>query len=94
MSAAIEEERESEFALMPTFGLTVRRNHLIEDVLNQLSQFENEDLRKELWVKYNSHLMFLLLRKEKHKKKSNKGFHRKLSSFATEVVYFRVPLIP
>lgn len=66
MAAAIEEERESEFALMPTFDLTVRRNHLIEDVLNQLSQFENEDLRKELWVKCDSHLMFLLLRKEKH----------------------------
>ncbi|XP_055153000.1 E3 ISG15--protein ligase HERC5 isoform X2 [Symphalangus syndactylus] len=55
-SAAIEEERESEFALRPTFDLTVRRNHLIEDVLNQLSQFENEDLRKELWVSFSGEI--------------------------------------
>nr|XP_034814800.1 E3 ISG15--protein ligase HERC5 isoform X6 [Pan paniscus] len=55
-SAAIEEEGESEFALRPTFDLTVRRNHLIEDVLNQLSQFENEDLRKELWVSFSGEI--------------------------------------
>ncbi|XP_017400590.1 E3 ISG15--protein ligase HERC5 isoform X2 [Cebus imitator] len=54
--AAVEEERESEFALLPTFDLTVRRNHLIEDVLNQLSQFENEDLRKELWVSFSGEI--------------------------------------
>uniref|UniRef100_A0A2K6KFN3 HECT and RLD domain containing E3 ubiquitin protein ligase 5 n=1 Tax=Rhinopithecus bieti TaxID=61621 RepID=A0A2K6KFN3_RHIBE len=61
MSAAIEEERESEFALMPTFDLTVRRNHLIEDVLNQLSQFENEDLRKELWVSFSGEIGYDLV---------------------------------
>nr|XP_021528926.1 E3 ISG15--protein ligase HERC5 isoform X2 [Aotus nancymaae] len=54
--AAVEEERESEFALLPMFTLTVRRNHLIEDVLNQLSQFENEDLRKELWVSFSGEI--------------------------------------
>ncbi|EHH26032.1 E3 ISG15--protein ligase HERC5 [Macaca mulatta] len=61
MAAAIEEERESEFALMPTFDLTVRRNHLIEDVLNQLSQFENEDLRKELWVSFSGEIGYDLV---------------------------------
>uniref|UniRef100_A0A2K6A217 HECT and RLD domain containing E3 ubiquitin protein ligase 5 n=1 Tax=Mandrillus leucophaeus TaxID=9568 RepID=A0A2K6A217_MANLE len=61
MSAAIEEERESDFALMPTFNLTVRRNHLIEDVLNQLSQFENEDLRKELWVSFSGEIGYDLI---------------------------------
>lgn len=30
--------------------LIVRRSHLIEDVFNQLNQFENEDLRRELMV--------------------------------------------
>lgn len=37
---------------MFTFNLTVRRNHLIEDVLHQLNQFENEDLRRELMVSF------------------------------------------
>ncbi|KAL0606941.1 E3 ISG15--protein ligase HERC5, partial [Plecturocebus cupreus] len=50
--AAIEEE--SEFALLPTFNLTVRRNRLIADVLNQLSQFENEDLMKEIILLWGS----------------------------------------
>ena len=60
----VVEQEGSEFALLPTFNLTVRRGHLIEDVLNQLNQFENEDLRRELLVKYNSYLMFLLLRQK------------------------------
>lgn len=47
------EDGGSSLALLPTFNLTVRRGHLIEDVLNQLNQFENEDLRGELMVKYN-----------------------------------------
>lgn len=62
--AGIVEQERSEFALLPTVNLTVRRSHLIEDVLNQLNQFENEDLRRELWVKYNSYLMFLPLRQK------------------------------
>jgi hypothetical protein len=53
---------------MPTLNLRVRRNHLVEDVLSQLSQFENEDLRRELWVKYHSHLIFLLWGEEKHER--------------------------
>ncbi|XP_021567716.1 E3 ISG15--protein ligase HERC5 [Carlito syrichta] len=52
----IVEENESELTLMPTFDLTVRRNHLIEDVLNQLSKFENEDLRKELLVSFSGEI--------------------------------------
>lgn len=42
----------SELSFLPTLNLLVRRGHLIEDVLNQLNVFENEDLRKELLVKY------------------------------------------
>lgn len=52
--AGIVEQGGSELALLPTFNLSVRRTHLIEDVLSHLSQFENEDLRRELMVKYNS----------------------------------------
>lgn len=62
--AGIVEQERSELALLPTFCLTVRRSHLIEDVLNQLNQLENEDLRRELQVKYNSYLMFLPLRQK------------------------------
>ncbi|XP_032962493.1 E3 ISG15--protein ligase HERC5 isoform X1 [Rhinolophus ferrumequinum] len=39
-----------------TFNLTVRRSHLIEDVLHQLNQFENEDLRKELMVSFSGEI--------------------------------------
>ncbi|XP_048669557.1 E3 ISG15--protein ligase HERC5 isoform X3 [Marmota marmota marmota] len=48
----IIEQEESELASLSTFNLRVRRNHLIEDVLSQLSQFENEDLRRELRVSF------------------------------------------
>uniref|UniRef100_A0A8C8YIH1 HECT and RLD domain containing E3 ubiquitin protein ligase 5 n=1 Tax=Prolemur simus TaxID=1328070 RepID=A0A8C8YIH1_PROSS len=54
--AEITEQRGSEEIvpfLQPAFTLTVRRSHLIEDVLNQLSQSENEDLRKELWISFH-----------------------------------------
>ncbi|KAM6177235.1 LOW QUALITY PROTEIN: E3 ISG15--protein ligase HERC5 [Erethizon dorsatum] len=54
--AGIVEQGESELALMPTFDLRVRRKHLIEDVLNQLSRFENEDLRRELWVSFSGEI--------------------------------------
>ncbi|KAG3275967.1 HECT and RLD domain containing E3 ubiquitin protein ligase 5 [Ictidomys tridecemlineatus] len=50
--AGIIEQEESELASLSTFNLRVRRNHLIEDVLSQLSQFENEDLRRELRVSF------------------------------------------
>uniref|UniRef100_A0A8C5W0D1 HECT and RLD domain containing E3 ubiquitin protein ligase 5 n=1 Tax=Microcebus murinus TaxID=30608 RepID=A0A8C5W0D1_MICMU len=52
--AEIIEQRGSEIVpfLWPAFTLAVRRSHLIEDVLEQLSQSENEDLRKELWVSF------------------------------------------
>lgn len=52
--AGILRDRGSSFGFMPTFNLIVRRSHLVEDVLSQLSRFENEDLRTELMVKYNS----------------------------------------
>lgn len=52
--AGIVEQGGSELALLPTLNLTVRRSHLIEDVLSHLNQFENEDLRRELMVKCNS----------------------------------------
>ncbi|XP_058403470.1 E3 ISG15--protein ligase HERC5 [Diceros bicornis minor] len=42
--------------LVPTFNLTVRRSHLIEDVLDQLNQFENEDLRRELMVSFSGEI--------------------------------------
>uniref|UniRef100_A0A8C0WSR7 HECT domain-containing protein n=1 Tax=Castor canadensis TaxID=51338 RepID=A0A8C0WSR7_CASCN len=54
--AGILEQEESELALMPTLNLRVRRNHLVEDVLSQLSQFENEDLRRELWVSFSGEI--------------------------------------
>ncbi|XP_058523035.1 E3 ISG15--protein ligase HERC5 isoform X1 [Ochotona princeps] len=56
--AGFMEGEESELAFVPTFNLTVRRNHLIEDVLNQLTQFENEDLRRELWVSFTGEIGF------------------------------------
>lgn len=52
--AGIVEDGGSSLGLLPTFNLIVRRSHLIEDVLSQLSQFENEDLRMELMVRYRS----------------------------------------
>lgn len=52
--AGIVEHGGSSLTWLPTFNLTIRRSHLIEDVLSQLNQFENEDLRKELMVNYNS----------------------------------------
>ncbi|XP_029091300.1 E3 ISG15--protein ligase HERC5 isoform X2 [Monodon monoceros] len=54
--AGIVEQERSELALLPTFHLTVRRSHLIEDVLNQLNQFENEDLRRELQVSFSGEI--------------------------------------
>ncbi|KAM9237973.1 E3 ISG15--protein ligase HERC5 [Dugong dugon] len=41
-----------------TFNLTVRRNHLVEDVFNQLNQFENKDLEKELWVSFSGEINY------------------------------------
>ncbi|XP_059970931.1 E3 ISG15--protein ligase HERC5 isoform X2 [Mesoplodon densirostris] len=54
--AGFVEQEGSEFALLPTFNLRVRRNYLIEDVLNQLNKFENEDLRKELLVSFSGEI--------------------------------------
>uniref|UniRef100_A0A8P0NP47 HECT domain-containing protein n=1 Tax=Canis lupus familiaris TaxID=9615 RepID=A0A8P0NP47_CANLF len=54
--AGIMEQGGSELALLPTFNLTVRRSHLIEDVLNHLNQFENEDLRRELMVSFSEEI--------------------------------------
>lgn len=54
--ARFVEGEELEPAFLPTFNLRVRRSHLIEDVLNQLSRFENEDLRKELWVSFTGEI--------------------------------------
>ncbi|ELK26861.1 E3 ISG15--protein ligase HERC5, partial [Myotis davidii] len=51
--AGIVEDGGSSLGLLPTFNLRVRRSHLIEDVLSQLSQFENEDLRMELMVSFS-----------------------------------------
>ena len=65
--AGIVDQERSALSSLPTFNLIVRRSHLIEDVFNQLNQFENEDLRRELMVKYNSYLIFLLLREGKRK---------------------------
>ncbi|EHB14587.1 Putative E3 ubiquitin-protein ligase HERC5 [Heterocephalus glaber] len=58
--AGIVEQEESELTFMPTFDLKVRRRHLIEDVLNQLSRFENEDLRRELWVSFSGEIGYNL----------------------------------
>lgn len=46
----------SSLALLSTVNLTVRRSHLIEDVLGQLNQFENEDLRRELMVSFSGEI--------------------------------------
>ena len=66
--AGIVDQEQSALSSLPTFNLIVRRSHLIEDVFNQLNQFENDDLRRELMVKYNSYLIFLLLREGKRKR--------------------------
>ncbi|XP_025777178.1 E3 ISG15--protein ligase HERC5 [Puma concolor] len=52
----VVEHGRSELSLLPTFNLTVRRNHLIEDVLSHLNQFENEDLRRELMVSFSGEI--------------------------------------
>ncbi|XP_054447724.1 E3 ISG15--protein ligase HERC5 [Pteronotus mesoamericanus] len=52
----IMEDGGSSLALLPTFNIIVRRSHLIEDVLNQLNQFENEDLRSELLVSFSGEI--------------------------------------
>ncbi|XP_077925074.1 E3 ISG15--protein ligase HERC5 isoform X3 [Halichoerus grypus] len=54
--AGIVEQGGSELALLPTFNLTVRRSHLIEDVLSHLNLFENEDLRRELMVSFSGEI--------------------------------------
>ncbi|XP_032717734.1 E3 ISG15--protein ligase HERC5 isoform X1 [Lontra canadensis] len=54
--AGIVEQGGSELALLPTLNLTVRRSHLIEDVLSHLNQFENEDLRRELMVSFSGEI--------------------------------------
>ncbi|XP_066241171.1 E3 ISG15--protein ligase HERC5 [Saccopteryx leptura] len=54
--AGIMEDGESSLVLVPTFNLTVRRSHLIEDVLSQLNEFENEDLRRELLVSFSEEI--------------------------------------
>lgn len=48
--AGIVGHRGPSLAFLPTLNLIVRRSHLIEDVLHQLNQYENEDLRRELMV--------------------------------------------
>ena len=63
--AGILGQEGSGLALPPTLNLLVRRGHLIEDVFSHLSRYENEDLRRELLVKYKSHLMLLLQREGK-----------------------------
>ncbi|XP_037686168.1 E3 ISG15--protein ligase HERC5 isoform X2 [Choloepus didactylus] len=50
------EQEGSESSLLPFSDLTVRRSHLTEDVLNQLNQFENEDLRRELSVSFREEI--------------------------------------
>ncbi|XP_012860291.2 E3 ISG15--protein ligase HERC5 [Echinops telfairi] len=42
--------------MAPTFNLKVRRSHLIVDVFNQLSRYENEDLRKELLISFSGEI--------------------------------------
>ena len=54
--ACIVEQEGSELALWSTLSLTVRRSHLVEDVLNQLNQYETEDLRKELLVPFSEEI--------------------------------------
>ncbi|CAK6432981.1 unnamed protein product [Pipistrellus nathusii] len=54
--AGILRDRGSSFGFMPTFNLIVRRSHLVEDVLSQLSRFENEDLRTELMVSFHEEI--------------------------------------
>lgn len=58
MLAGIVFPGRSSLALLSTFNLTVRRSHLIEDVLGQLNQFENEDLRRELMVSFSGEIGF------------------------------------
>lgn len=72
--AGVVEHGRSELSLLPTFNLTVRRNHLIEDVLSHLNQFENEDLRRELMVKYNS--QYFCCREKEDLKRCNHGSSR------------------
>ncbi|XP_023409026.1 probable E3 ubiquitin-protein ligase HERC6 isoform X2 [Loxodonta africana] len=45
-------QRKSEFPSPPQFKLRVRRNHLVEDALRQLSQAEVNDLSKELVIEF------------------------------------------
>ncbi|XP_068831531.1 E3 ISG15--protein ligase HERC5 isoform X3 [Capricornis sumatraensis] len=54
--AGIVDQEGSALSLLPTFNLIVRRSHLIEDVFNQLNQFENEDLRRELMVSFSGEI--------------------------------------
>lgn len=55
--------------LTSTLNLKVRRDRLVEDVLNQLRQVENEDLRRELWVSFDGETGF-----------ESRGFQRELFS--------------
>ncbi|XP_036996961.2 E3 ISG15--protein ligase HERC5 [Artibeus jamaicensis] len=52
----IVEDGGSSLALLPTFNVSVRRSHLIEDALNQLTQLENEDLSGELMVSFSGEI--------------------------------------
>ncbi|XP_006043315.3 E3 ISG15--protein ligase HERC5 isoform X1 [Bubalus bubalis] len=54
--AGIVDQEQSALSSLPTFNLIVRRSHLIEDVFNQLNQFENEDLRRELMVSFSGEI--------------------------------------
>ncbi|OWK07082.1 HERC5, partial [Cervus elaphus hippelaphus] len=54
--AGIVDQEGSALSLLPTFNLIVRRSHLIEDVFDQLNQFENEDLRRELMVSFSGEI--------------------------------------
>ena len=44
-------QRKDEFPPSPIFTLKVRRSHLVEDTLRQLSQADATDLRKVLVVR-------------------------------------------
>ncbi|KAK2488536.1 hypothetical protein MC885_005004 [Smutsia gigantea] len=52
----IMEQEASELVLLSTFNLTVRRSHLIEDVLRHLYRYENEDLRREIMVSFSGEI--------------------------------------
>ncbi|XP_057584375.1 E3 ISG15--protein ligase HERC5 isoform X2 [Hippopotamus amphibius kiboko] len=54
--ARIVEHEGSPLAFLAAFNLTVRRSHLIEDVLNQLNHFENEDMRRELLISFHGEI--------------------------------------